>query len=46
MLSNPSMSTLITVAIGATVILVLIAVVYFAMRPRSRTYNPGNTLPS
>lgn len=41
MLSNPSMSTLISVAIGASVILVLIAVVYFAMRPRSRGYKPS-----
>jgi hypothetical protein len=40
MLSNPSMSTIITVAIGSAVILVLLAVVYFAMRPRSRAFKP------
>lgn len=40
MFSNPSMSTMITLAIGAAVILVLIAVVYFAMRPRARAFRP------
>jgi hypothetical protein len=40
MLGDNSMSTFIVVAIAALVILVLIAVVYFAMRPRTRAHKP------